>query len=155
MDAPHHIIVFEEFACIACRRFHSEDLPYIFANYIDKGLATITFFPTAFVDASKEACVAALIAEELLEEHYLSFLEYLFVYPPQCKSAEEFIHCFMDKHSLVRREILYPSNLHKKMERYQKLCEDLYETEIHLPTILIDQRRIKDISLKSIEEALK
>lgn len=156
INAKNHIIVLEEFACIACQRFHLEDLPYLLTNYIDPGIAKITLIPMAYLEASEAACKAALLWEATENENYLSFLKFIFKNPLQYKSARDFIEEF--KKSLPTSEFsleAYEESLFDEyMEKGRMLCDQLYESEIHMPTIIINNKRIKDISLKSIEGAL-
>lgn len=152
-DAPHHIIVFEEFACHACRRFHLEDLPILIQNYVDTGKAKITLIPMAYLDASLNACQAILCLEELSEKSYLLFIDQLFQNP--IGSVTDHISRFQHNYPDIHFRFRNPQNVEKLLKMGKNLCDGLYESEIHLPTILIDQKQMRDISLESIERVLK
>lgn len=147
--AKNHIVVLEEFTCKACQRFHLYDLPILLSKYVDTGRAKITLIPSAYLDSSKAACMAALLWPSD-KESYLRFLNYLFQNPYQFSKAEDFIEQFGESLPDTADEMKAEQIILKG----RALCDRIYEQEIHMPTIFINNKQIKDISLNNIEKEL-
>jgi len=157
--APFQFVIFEEFACLECQRFHAEDLPIIFKKYVNTGIAKVSLIPMAYLDLSEAPCQAALSMCLTQNQFYLPFLSFIFHNPnPWTSPVNIFLNFayetlqFSPETSL---KILKNAQIDSLINYGQSICDKIYEVDIHMPTIFINNQRLENISIKGIEEKLK
>ena len=151
-NAPTQITLFEEFACPQCKRFHREEFLDHISPYLRTGDVNLTLIPTAFLESSLAPSLALLAVLDADKSYALSMLDFLFQSTSQdpgtllCEFAN--INPAFDlSHAL---EALEGGNFDSILINGRKCCERLYEVEIHMPTLLINGKRIKNLTGEEI-----
>ena len=76
--AKVEIVIFEDFRCVHCCYFSEEIFPEIQANYVDKGIASYTLIPLAFMSKSKPIANAALAVYRQNPNRFFAYAHELF-----------------------------------------------------------------------------
>ncbi len=160
-DAPVHMILFEEFACPMCRNLHTDILPFIEKNYVEKNQVKITIIPLAFLDDSIAACTLSLCIQKIapLElKAFYDFTAHLSYEDLISFSFRDFVSAFIETHkNLPAPQILKnlrESSFEDELKKNLELANKIYPGDKHVPIVLINGKLIKNASLKSISKAI-
>ena len=158
LNAPIHLIIFEEFACPQCARFHLEDLPVLIQTYVEKGVVKFTSIPTAYLDSSLNGFAAAYSVMNQNIEHYQTFLNFFFSEANPFMSTRELLSLYSNIQPNfdidAAWEILKNRHSLPLVEQIRSIVDEIYRTDIEMPTILINGKHLKNISLESICRAI-
>lgn len=148
-SAKVEVIVFEEFACPECRRFHNEVLKPLFTNYVEKKKVHLTLIPVAYLDASVPAFSAACCIGKIGGNHMKAFLDSIFhMSEKQLKSfsARELAASYAMKENRFPfsdvMSCIKSDEVDELREDRNDLAAALYDEEIHLPTILVNGKMV-------------
>lgn len=143
------VVIFEEFACSQCRRFHGEVMDALFDQFVQTGKVSLTLVPSAYLEGSLAPFAAAICAKKFGKTHLRGMIDYLFRIPPDIlvsMPAHEFLAGYgAQKESFSMQEalkLLSESDIEKERERSIALTWALYDQEIHLPTVLVNGRKV-------------
>lgn len=152
--APVHVMLFEEFACVQCKRFHDEDFPVLVKRYIETGKIKMTIIPTAFLEASKIPFAGYLAASHESNLHGKAFLDYVFSFPQEqllSFSSQELLTRYALDHADFHfgKALKYAESDEVEIKRKANQSFITGET-IEMPAIFVNGRRIKKICLEEI-----
>lgn len=155
--APIHLILFEEFACDACKRFHQEDLPQIDAKYIEKGLAKLTIIPLAYFQNSENAFISSACMKEQESAHHKNFIDHVYTLDEKDLynlSSKELLSSYASQHVNISLSSLMDcvrkSSINRVREEYQEIVDHIVEEDIEVPILLVNGKRVPHIELSEI-----
>lgn len=161
-DAPVHLVLFEEFACAQCRRFHLEDLPVLEEKYIKPGIAKITFVPLAYLENSENAFISANCVAKEDKEHQKGFLSHLYslsLDEMENSSPHELLKSygnvcadFYAEKSIGR---IYSPSHDLDNENNQLLSNQIQNGEIEVPLLLVNGERVHQIDIDKIAKVIE
>lgn len=161
-NAPVHMILFEEFACVQCKRFHLEDLPLIEEKYINKGLVKLTTIPLSYFQESTAAFVATCCVTNEGLEHHKAFLDHLYSLREDeisHASPKELVRSYALKHQNINMRnvlgCLKSEKVYEILNANIKLSDDIHEGDIAMPSILINGRFVKKIDIEVIMKMIE
>lgn len=76
--AKVEVLVFEDFRCSGCRKFHETVFPALFSRYVESGIVRCTFVPLGFLEGSKPLANAAMAVYKLSPERFTEYTSALF-----------------------------------------------------------------------------
>ncbi len=148
-DAKVEVIVFEEFACPQCRRFHNEAIKPLFTKYVDKKKVRLTIIPIAYLDNSYPAFSAACCIGKVGANHMKAFLDSVFNMPHKQladASARELTVAYAMKEGQFPTsdvmDCVKSEAIQELRESRNDLAGSFYGEEVHLPTILVNGKMV-------------
>jgi protein-disulfide isomerase len=161
IDAPVHMILFEEFSCSLCQALHKEALPFIESNYVETGKLKITIIPLAFLENSIPACTLSLCVQKLAPPHIKSFQDFLFNLKQEdliSFSYRDFVSAYIESNkNLPAPQILKclrEESFEKAIEHNLSLAKKIYPGDLRVPIVLINGKLIKNADKKNIMKAI-
>ena len=153
-NASVHLIVFEEFTCFQCSRFHLEDLPQIIEQYVKTNQVKYTSIPSAYLDSSLTPFRVALAILNQEQNYYWEFLDFYFSNLTHKKSSLELLGYFSKVHKCFDYEkariFLTGEPPNNELLEIRSAIDKIYKSDISMPTILINGKLLKKVSLKTI-----
>ncbi len=156
-SAKVNVIVFEEFACFQCRRFHNEVMPELFGKYVNTGKVKLTLIPVAYLDPSLPAFSAACCISKLGPKYLKAFLDHVFEMSDKemsTLSARELAASFASTAPKISlNEILQctkSSHIEEEREKSIAQATALYDENIHMPTLLVNGRIVSPLDKQSV-----
>lgn len=77
-DANVEILIFEDFLCSGCYKFHRDIFPKVYSRYVESGDARFMVVPLGFLEGSKPLANAALAVYKLSPDRFLEYSTSLF-----------------------------------------------------------------------------
>ena len=161
INAPVHMILFEEFACPACQTLNTDVLPHIEKEFLSSGKIKITIVPLAFLEDSLPACTLTLCIQKMAQDHMKPFYDFLFKLPKDdliTFSFRDFVSAYIEEDSALPApqilQALREDSFADAIEYNIALAKKIYPGDLHLPIILINGKLIKNADLKIITKAI-
>ncbi len=161
LDAPVHMILFEEFACSACQALNNDILPPIEKEFLNTGKLKITIIPLAFLDDSLSACTLSICIQKIAGDHMKSFHNFLFNLNKDdliTFSYRDFVSAYVEKDSALPApqilKALREDTFADAVEYNIALAKKIYPGDLHLPIVLINGKLIKKADQKTITKAI-
>ena len=169
VDAPIHMVIFEEPSCKFCKEFNDYIFPEIKKKYIDTGIASYSLIITSFFPGSDLAAEALLCIynSNSGKPNPVMFFEYLdLLFSVQGEEGTrwittELLLSLLDK--MKNKGNLTKDKLKKCLEnriytdqvkKNNSYGEDLMNGELATPTMFINGIMLDDISFESISRVV-
>ncbi len=156
-SAVVNVIIFEEFACLQCKRFHNEVMDDLFSNYVDTGKIRVTIIPVAYLDPSYPAFSAACCIGKLGPRYLKAFLDHFFDMSDNetdIFSAKELATSFVARNpKLPLNEILQCTEseaIEDLREKSITSASNLYDESIHMPTVLVNGKLVFPLDRQAV-----
>lgn len=164
--AKVQVVVFEEFACEQCKRFHNDVLKPLFSNYVDKKKVQLVLIPIAYQDESYPAFTAACCVGKVSATHMRSFIDHIFNLKKRDLSdlsSRELTASYAMKENRFPfnqvMECIQSDEMEMVREERNDLASSLYKDDLHFPTVLINGKMIavpdRQSVFNTIENELK
>ncbi len=161
INAPVHLILFEEFSCPLCQVLHKDALPFIESNYVETGKVKITIIPLAFLDDSLPACTLSLCIQKIALSHTKTFQDFLFELPQAdlvSFTFRDFVSAYIDSHRTLPApqvlKCLREETFTEEIEHNLALARKIYPGDLRVPIVLINGRLIKNADKNTLTKAI-
>ena len=148
-SAKVKVIVFEEFACEQCKKFHNDVLEPLFDQYVDHNKVQLVLIPLAYQDASYPAFSAACCIGKISSLHMRSFVDHIFNLKKKdftsLTSRELTASYAMKQNRFPFHDVInciQAKEFDQIREERSNLASSLYKDDLHFPTVLINGKKL-------------
>ena len=156
-SAKVNVIVFEEFTCAQCKRFHNETMRQLHLRYVDTGKVKLTLIPVAYLDTSIPAFSAACCISKQGDGHLKAFLDHVFSLRDDeisTQSSRQLVASYAMKQINFAfaevAECIKSDSVEQSRERTLVLAHSIYKDDVHMPTVLVNGRLVSPVDKQSL-----
>lgn len=162
IQAPIHVVVFEEPYCSACREFSERVLPALRSEFVEKNLASVTVIPVSFLPHSMllaEGWISVYYQNpsHLDSELFFAFARYFYNHQPDENAVLSISQVLqMAKEASPKINLqelsrhLTERTYHTKIEENTALAKQLLGGRLATPALFINGRVIEDLSVNNV-----
>lgn len=156
-SSPVQVVVFQDLMCDDCKYFMLHVFPAIEEKYIKTDLISFKMIPIAFLPYSKEIGAAALCLYNQNESLYWAFVKAWYASLPTYK-VELSLSALLNSFPTINKESLdncrRSSEILSKLKKNLYLAEQLLQSQISVPAILINGKKITVNSIEAISTVI-
>jgi protein-disulfide isomerase len=156
-SANVQIIIFQDLMCDDCKYFMQSIFPTIQEKYIKTNQVSFKMIPIAFLPYSKEVTAAALCLYQQNENLFWPFIKAWYALLPTYK-VETNLASLLKSLSLVDQETLDGCRasdvIEKKMKTNLHIAEILLQTQVSVPSVLVNGKKVEKLSLDNLSHAI-